>query len=327
MICLLANGCFLSETSRLLEIHGALVARGAEVCVATHGGPHVQTFADAGVPYEVLGPGWNEERAAAFVQSVPGIGRPDQSMWSDDEIRTYVALEAAYFDEHAVDAVVTGWTLTALLSTRVAGIPLVTEHAGSFIPPVFERGPLPAPSTPLGIPLERWLPESVRRRLFNAGVARLDIYTSGFNRIAGELGIDGVPSFPALILGDLTLVTDVPEVLGLSADDIDTWVPAQPERYRPGTRLRYTGPMYAKLAVPVPARVDAFLAGRDPSCTSRSRRAGPTSCGPSWPRWNRSACACWSLRPSTTSTISMATMSASPACCRATRSCLASTSR
>ncbi len=232
MICLLANGCFLSETSRLLEIHRALVARGAAVCVATHGGPHVHTFADAGVPYEVLGPGWNEERAAAFVQSVPGIGRPDQSMWSDDEIRTYVALEAAYFDEHAVDAVVTGWTLTALLSTRVAGIPLVTEHAGSFIPPVFERGRLPAPSTPLGIPLERWLPESVRRRLFNAGVVRLDIYTSGFNRIAGELGIDGVPSFPALILGDLTLVTDVPEVLGLSVDDIDTWVPARPERYR-----------------------------------------------------------------------------------------------
>ena len=275
MICLLANCCFLSETSRLLEIHRALVARGAAVCVATHGGPHVHTFADAGVPYEVLGPGWNEERAAAFVRSVPGIGRPDQSMWSDDEIRTYVALEAAYFDEHAVDAVVTGWTLTALLSTRVAGIPLVTEHAGSFIPPVFERGRLPAPSTPLGIPLERWLPESVRRRLFNARVVRLDIYNSGFNRIAGELGIDGVPSFPALLLGDLTLVTDVPEVLGLSVEDIDKWVPTRPERYRAGTRLRYTGPLYAKLAVAIPARVDAFLAGPRPVVYVAITSSGP----------------------------------------------------
>ena len=128
---------------------------------------------------------------------------------------------------------------------------------------------------PLGIPLERWLPESVRRRLFNAGVARLDIYTSGFNRIAGELRIDGVPSFPALILGDLTLVTDVPEVLGLTVDDIDTWVPARPERYRPGTRLRYTGPLYAKLAVPVPARVDAFLAGPRPVVYVAITSSGP----------------------------------------------------
>ena len=38
-----------------------------------------------------------------------------------------------------VSAVVTGFTLTALLSSRLAGIPVVAEHAGSYLPPVFER--------------------------------------------------------------------------------------------------------------------------------------------------------------------------------------------
>ena len=69
-------------------------------------------------------------------------------MWSDDELRAYATAEEAYFREHGVRVAVTGWLLTALLSTRLAGIPLVTEHAGSFLPPVFERGLLPAPSHP-----------------------------------------------------------------------------------------------------------------------------------------------------------------------------------
>jgi UDP:flavonoid glycosyltransferase YjiC (YdhE family) len=185
-------------------------------------------------------------------------------MWAYEEMRGYVEAEAAYFHAHGVQAVVTGWTLTALLSTRVAGIPLVTEHAGSFLPPVFERGLLPAPSRPAGLPLERWLPRPVRRWMVNKGAARLALHTDDFNRLARELGVDGVPSFPALMLGDLTLVTDVPEVLGVSREDVDTWTPRDPSRYRSGTRLRYTGPLYARLALPVPDRVERFLTGPGP---------------------------------------------------------------
>ncbi len=76
--------------------------------------------------------------------------------------------------------------------------------------------------------------------------------------------MDRVPSFPALMLGDLSLVTDVPEVLGISRDGIDSWTPRHPDRYRPGTRLRYTGPLYAKLPIPVPESVERFLAGPRP---------------------------------------------------------------
>jgi len=264
VISLLPNCCFLSETSRMLEIHDALRARGANTRIVTHGGRHEQALRDAGVAYDLLDPRVTDARCAEFVRSVPGIGPPNQSMWSDEEIRACVAAEVAYFREHGVRVAVTGWTLTALLSTRLAGIPLVTEHAGSWLPPVFERGLLPLPSRPVGMPLERWLPAAVRRRMFNAGAARLTIYTGGFNRVAAELGVEGVPSFAALLLGDLSLVTDVPEVLGISRSEIDGWTPRDPSRYRAGTRLRYSGPIYARLGVAVPERVEDFLAGPRP---------------------------------------------------------------
>jgi UDP:flavonoid glycosyltransferase YjiC (YdhE family) len=259
MICLLPNCCFLSETSRMLEIYRALRSRGAGVRVATHGGLHERELRAAGVPYDVVGEAVTQEWCAAFIRSVPGIGPPDQSMWTDQELRRYAQAEAAYFRDHGVRVAVTGWTLTTLLSTRLAGIPLVTEHAGSWVPPAFERGLLPLPST-ITMPHGRWLPKPIQRRLFNHGASRLKLYTAGFNRIADELGVEAIPSFPALLLGDLTLVTDVPEVLGIPPRELESWTPRGSRSYRPGTRLRYVGPIYAKLSTPLPDRIERLLA-------------------------------------------------------------------
>jgi len=63
------------------------------------------------------------------------------------------------------------------------------------------------------------------------------MYTGGFNRVASELGIEGIPSFAALLLGDLALATDVPELLGIPREQLDTWTPRRPERYRRGARV------------------------------------------------------------------------------------------
>jgi len=53
-------------------------------------------------------------------------------------------------------------------------------------------------------------------------------------------------------------------VLGLTRVEVDGWTPRDPRRYRAGTRLRCTGPLYAHLDLPVPDQVRAFLAGRRP---------------------------------------------------------------
>lgn len=249
---------FLSETSRMLAIHEALRAIGEPTCVATHGGPWECLLDAAGVDWVRLEPRMNAERCARFVRDLPGIGSPRQSMYSDDEMLAHVRSETEFMREHGIDMAVAGFTLTTLLSTRLAGIPLATSHAGSFVPPVFDARLMPAPSRSV-MPLFGLLPSSLQRRFMNWSPPRSSIYCSGFNRAARVLGVEGVPSFAALLLGDLTLVTDVPEILGVSAATLESWTPGRGAAYRAGTTLRYTGPLYARLGLPVPERVERFL--------------------------------------------------------------------
>jgi UDP:flavonoid glycosyltransferase YjiC (YdhE family) len=200
----------------------------------------------------------DEARGRQFLRDLVGIGDPRQSMYSLEEMRAYVEAEAAYFEAHAVRGVVIGFTLTALLSTRLAGIPLITEHAGSYLPPLFERGMLPAPSRPVQ-PIFRYLPASVARFLVNRGATRPRLYLKHFDALADELGIPRIPSFPALLLGDLSLVTEAPEVYGISEEEMQAWRPKPASAYWPTTRLEYTGPIFAEFDLPVPADVEAAL--------------------------------------------------------------------
>lgn len=262
MICLLPHCAYLSETSRMLELHRALTELGLPVRVATHGGPHERLL--AGIPYDVLGPGLSAARAARFVGSAVGLGDPRQSMYDDDEIRSYVQTEAEYFRANGITVAVTGFTLTTLLSSRLAGVQVVTEHAGSFVPPIFERRLLPAPTHPVDPRLKR-APKWLSRFLINRTTNRTTAYCGGFNRVAESLGIEGVPSLSALLLGDLSLVPEVPEVLGISAADLANWTPEGRVGYRPGSRLAGVGPLFAHLDLPLPARVQKFLSHPGPT--------------------------------------------------------------
>jgi UDP:flavonoid glycosyltransferase YjiC (YdhE family) len=262
MICLMPMCAYLSETSRMIQIYKALKARGENVRMATHGGVHEALIAGEGIPYDIVGARMDEARGRRFIRDNVGIGDPGQSMYSPDEMRSYVAAEAEYFRANSVRAVVIGFTLTTLLSTRIAGIPLVTDHAGAFLPPLFERGLLPAPSRPVQ-PVFNYLPKGVSRFLLNKGAPRLKLYLGGFNALAAELGIARVPSFPALLLGDLALVTEAPEVYGVNEEEMRAWRPTG-GAYWPTTRLEYTGPIFAELDIPIPEDVEAALSQERP---------------------------------------------------------------
>ncbi|MEU2614629.1 nucleotide disphospho-sugar-binding domain-containing protein [Micromonospora sp. NPDC007271] len=260
MICLMPHCGFLSSTSRMLEIYHALRHRRVPARIATHGGTYERVLREVGVPYDQVGPRMTESRCARFIRDEIGMGFVGQSMYTDDELRQYVRAEVAYFRRHRVRVVVTGFTLTTLLSTRLAGAHLVTEHAGCWVPPTYERGLLPAPS-------QRrfsFLPAGLLRRLSNTLPNRVPFYCGGFNRVAAELGAPRVPSLAALVLGDLTLVPEVPEVLGIPAEELAAWHPRGRPGYRPQTRLRYSGPLYARLDVAMPPRVAEFLRRPDP---------------------------------------------------------------
>jgi UDP:flavonoid glycosyltransferase YjiC (YdhE family) len=253
-ICLVPHCAYLSETSRMIEIYRALRDRGVTPRVATYGGTYESVLRAAGIAYDLIGPRMDASRCARFLREQPSSGPVWQSAYSDDELRAYVLAEADYFRAHGITVAVSGFSLTTTISTRVAGIRLVGEHSASWVPPIFERGLLPAPSRPfLGL-RSRWLT--------NRLPARVKFYCGGFNRIARELGVPGVPSTAALVLGDLTLVTEAPFVLGISAEEIEAWRPGR--GYRPETRLSVTGPLIAHLPIPLPPEVADFLDGPGP---------------------------------------------------------------
>jgi UDP:flavonoid glycosyltransferase YjiC (YdhE family) len=264
MIALIPNCGFLSETSRMLAIGRALQARGERVVFASHGGPFEQVIRDAGFELTVLAPAMDGARCARYVQDVCRLGKPGTRLQSAEEVRASVRSEVDFFRRHGAQLAVIGFSLTVYLSSRVVGIPVVASHGGSYVPPLFERGLAPVP-TQMPMPGAEWLPAGVKRWMANKGAERLTDPVRFLNDVAAELGVEPVPTLAALMLGDLTLVTDVPEVLGVPRAELEAWRPRRPRAYRAGTRLACTGPLYATLDLPIPGPVQAALDGRRPT--------------------------------------------------------------
>lgn len=264
MIALLPHCGLLSETSRLLAIGQALVARGQSVVFATHGGPYAHVIEDAGFPLTRLEPGMDRARCERYLRDLVQIGRPGLRLQAPDEVRASVQAEVAFLRQQGAAMAVIGFTLTAYLSSRVAGIPLASSHGGSYVPPVIEQGLAPVP-TQMPIPGTEWLPRRLKHWFANTRTEKMRGPVQFLNDIAAELGVEPVPTLASLMVSDLTLVTDVPEVLGVPRQALESWRPRRPEAYRAGTKLTYTGPLFARLPLPVPAPVQAMLDGRQPT--------------------------------------------------------------
>jgi UDP:flavonoid glycosyltransferase YjiC (YdhE family) len=248
----------------MLHIAQALRAEGEEVHLATHGGPYAHVLDAAGEPYTRLNPVFDPARSEAYLRDLVQIGRPGVRLQPPEEVRRSVAAEVALLSETRARCVVSGFTLTSYLSSRVAGVPLVTSHGGSFVPPVFERGMAPIPTT-MPIPGTEWIPRWLKHKVANNGPTRMTGPCRFLNDVAAELRVEPVPTLAALMLGDLTLVTEIPEVLGISDEDLRAWRPSGAKSYRPDSRLVATGPLFAKLDLPVPSEVEAFLDGSRPT--------------------------------------------------------------
>lgn len=264
MIAFLPHGAFLSEVSRALEIARALQAHGIPVSFASRGGPYAHLIPDAGFELHPLEPAANDDTARRFLEALLRMGpRTSIDFFTDEELRVAVRAEHDFLREVDAVAAVTGFTLSAYLSTQLAEIPLITDHGGSFVPPVLAQGLCPAPVNPPDPNVAR-LPKPVQRWLANRVPALTKSPVAQLNRHATELGLPEMPGMMSIMCGDLTLVTELPQVLGMSDADLESWRPRWPFRMSGEPTFRFTGPLYARLDLPVPAEVDAFLTGAEP---------------------------------------------------------------
>jgi UDP:flavonoid glycosyltransferase YjiC (YdhE family) len=262
LIALLPHCGFLSETSRMLAIARALDKHGARTLIASHGGPYEHLLGEAGATWRRVDPIMPATEHRAFLDGLLSIGRGDLPLYSEDFLRAAVRAEARLFEETRATMAVIGFNLTSYVSSRVAKIPLATSHGGSFVPPVLDRALCPIPVNPPRPEMAR-LPPFAQRWLANRVPRWLKGPVRDLNRAADELGVARLPSFMALMCGDLTMVTDVPEVLGVPRDELEGCRPWRRALW-PTTTFRYTGPLFARLDLPIPTRVESFLRADGP---------------------------------------------------------------
>lgn len=259
MIVLMPHCGFLSETSRLLAIADALRARGAEVLVASHGGPFAHLLGTPDVDWirlTSLADGVGSQQR--FVRGITSWGGENLPLYDDSELRACVAAETAFLREVGAELVHIGFTLSAYLSSRAVGIPISTSHVGSFVDPILDAGLAPVPVTLTDPNLAR-LPSWLRRRAVNVVPRLLTQPAAQVNALADELGLPRVAGLMGFMSGDLVLVTDTAEALGIPAARVEQWHAGWLSRGRRDATYRLTGPLFAHLDLPLPNEVDEFL--------------------------------------------------------------------
>ncbi len=259
IVCL-PNCAYLSEVSRLIAIYRKLEELGVDVIMASHGGTFEFELDSEGIPYERIEPAMSEDLCQRYIQA--GIKGPE-GILTKEEVRSAVQAEMDFFREKGATAVVTGFMITTALSARGAGIPLVVDHLGSFVPPIFERKLFTCREA-FDNTFTRLVPASWMNWLIGWLMLHMSHQLKTFNLVAKELNIEPVRNMFDLCMGDLTLVTDVPEILTISEDEIEGWRPDNNRHYRPSARLKYAGAIYAQLFGQVPEDVQEFLQSDKP---------------------------------------------------------------
>lgn len=247
---------YLSEVSRLVEIGQALRALGQEAVFFSHGGTYEYVACAAGFEVVAIAPEMSPQRAADYMAFNRGEkGNPFRdSFFTDDELHAYVPAEANAFRQARADAVLIGWNLPSYLSAPLAGIPILVQQPGPFTAPFFDRK--------LGV-FQPSLFGAARRLplnwLVNWWLPRTKIWLAPFNRLAAHLGLPQWKSLLDLMAGDLTLVMDTPEILGIPPEELHTYQPTHPQFFHRPPVYRYGGPCFARLPGEVPESIRAHF--------------------------------------------------------------------
>ena len=258
-ICTFPNCAYLSETSRMIAIYNELKSRSIHVIMATHGGPYEWLLKEEGIEYHVIHPHFTDERARDFVATNTGE-KGLSEFYTAAELSEHVQKEIEFFKVEGITKILTGFTLSCAISARAANIPYMVTHLGSFVPPVFERKML-VPTLVTDSKLLNIIPRSWLVALINNLMYKSSMATKSFNKVAAEFNVKPFKSMEEMMMGDTVIVTDVPEILTISEEDMESWSRDGKNRkyYNHESRLIYGGAIFARLFGDLPEEVTAFL--------------------------------------------------------------------
>jgi UDP:flavonoid glycosyltransferase YjiC (YdhE family) len=243
---------YLSEVSRLVEIGLSLRRLEQDVTFFSHGGKYEYIAREAGFEVLSVAPAMSSERAVEYMAFNRGEkGNPFRdSFFTYEELQAYVPSEVDAFRQTHADAVLIGWNLPSYLSAPLAGIPIIVQQPGPFTAPFFDRKMCVFQPSLFGAARHLRL-----NWLINLWLPRIKIWMAPFNRMAESLGLPQWKSTFDLMAGDLTLVMDTPQILGIPSDELHTYKPKYPSFFHRPPVYRYGGPCFARLPGDIPPSV------------------------------------------------------------------------
>ena len=243
---------YLSEASRLVEIGKILQGMGQDVLFFSHGGAYEYVAHEVGFEVVSVQPTMSPKRAQeykAFNRAERGNPFKD-SFFSYEELQAYVRSEADALHDVQADAVLIGWNLPTYLSVQLVGIPIIVQQPGPFTAPFFDK------KMGIFVPsIVSWLRYLPMDWFINWFMPRTKLWLAPFNRLASDLGLPQYKSLLDMMAGDLTLVMDTPEILGITREELENYTPRHPEFFHRPPAYRYGGACYAKLPGGVPEQV------------------------------------------------------------------------
>jgi len=250
------NCIFLSETSRMIAVYKSVKALGIDAKMATHGGPYTFLIDRENIPYEIIEPEISKDFYHRYMRSIYDGGRSQN--YSFDELFSHVKSEIHFFQRISASLVVSGFTLSARLSSIACKIPLIVTHLGSWTPITFERYGVEVREC-FKNSITRFVPGQWLNSIGSLLFTRSRSYLKVFNEVCDKIGALPFKNIFDLLLGDHTLITDVPEILGITEEEVADWQPKNHKLYRSDLKLAYTGPIFARLFEDIPSGVLDFL--------------------------------------------------------------------
>jgi len=230
---------YISETTRMVDI--------ARVCpppikplFMSYGGRYESSITEAGFPVERLDPAMTEALSDHMfrVEHLERLGY----LVSERDVEERVKNEIALFERVKPEAVVTGFIHSTAISARVVGVPLVWVSPATILTSYFRAGLGTLPDA-LDYRGTRWIPDKLLNWWTNRSATKSALHYWPFNRVAGKYGLPPFKSFPHMIETDYVLLSDVPEMTGI------TELPP---------RQSYVGPFITRLEGEIPPEVAAM---------------------------------------------------------------------
>ncbi len=232
-----AAGYNLAETTRMIEIAKACKEHFRAVFMS-YGGKFEQMIEEEGFSLKRMAPRLTDKKLKYLDAKCRGDNlRGD--WFTAKELESRVAKEIDFYSEIKPAALLSGWCLSTIVSTRAAKVPFVMVGDSTWIREYYEEGLQVWPDLNDYFFL-RWISEKKLNHWVNQLMLTKPILVKPFNIVAKKYGVKKFNTFPELLEGDYTLLADIPEFSGL---------------FNVRKNFHYIGPLIARIKGDIPQEI------------------------------------------------------------------------